>query len=217
MNPAPGTRVPSGLNSRHTYQAAAATFADLAARVSATQLAGPGLGDWSVRELLGHIVSSGLSPVSPYDGQQPDLAAPSAYFAVLNAASLEEIQSVNALTTQNARKIGLELGEDPGPVVSRRVETAMSALKNVDDEDLVATPVGSMRLRDWLPTRTLELVVHSSDIAVATGLEVDFPADALSESAALVARGAAVIGAGLPVLQALTGRDPLPAGFSMVL
>jgi len=73
-----------------------------------------------------------------------------------------------------------------------------------------------MRVGDYLPTRTFELVVHGADIAAATGLPVTFPRAVLAEAAALAARTAVELGRGAAVLAALTGRAALPPGFSVV-
>jgi hypothetical protein len=73
-----------------------------------------------------------------------------------------------------------------------------------------------MRLLDYLPTRTFELVVHSGDLSYAAGLEASPPDDALASALRLAADLARVRGEGLVVLHALTGRRPLPDGFSLV-
>ena len=73
-----------------------------------------------------------------------------------------------------------------------------------------------MRLSTYLPTRTFELVVHGLDIARATGRPVTHPQEAVAEAVALAGAVAARSGRGGDVLLALTGRAPLPAGFSIV-
>ena len=45
-----------------------------------------------------------------------------------------------------------------------------------------------IRLHTYLPTRTFELAVHGLDIARATGLSFDLPADVLDEATVLAAR-----------------------------
>jgi hypothetical protein len=71
-----------------------------------------------------------------------------------------------------------------------------------------------MRVRDWIPTRTLELVVHGMDVARAAGIDVAFPAEAIEEATLLSARLAVKVGDGTVLLQALTGRGTLPEKFS---
>jgi hypothetical protein len=101
-------------------------------------------------------------------------------------------------------------------MVSDLAGRATAALAAVGDDDVVATPVGGMRVRDWLPTRTFELVVHGMDVAAAAGVPFDPPEAAVAEATILAARVAVAVGDGPPVLRALTGRTALPDGFSVV-
>ena len=83
-------------------------------------------------------------------------------------------------------------------------------------DDLLTTPVGGMRLRDYLPTRTLELVVHTCDLLAAVGGEPDVPPQPGAAALALVAGFAADRGTAGPLLLAATGRGPLPSGFTVL-
>ena len=78
------------------------------------------------------------------------------------------------------------------------------------------TAGGGMRVSDYLPTRTFELTVHSLDIARATGLDFVPPTEALADTLALASASALRQGLGVDVLLALTGRQPLPEGSSVV-
>jgi hypothetical protein len=73
-----------------------------------------------------------------------------------------------------------------------------------------------IRLHTYLPTRTFELAVHGLDIARAVGISLVLPAEVLQEATGLAARIAVTEGHGETVLLALTGRDELPASFSIV-
>ena len=74
-----------------------------------------------------------------------------------------------------------------------------------------------MRLRQYLPTRTFELVVHGLDIARAAGLpNPGYSAGLLTAVLELAAAAAVLGGRGPELLLALTGRTGLPAGFSVV-
>jgi hypothetical protein len=81
---------------------------------------------------------------------------------------------------------------------------------------VIETIAGPMRLDEYLPTRTFELVVHGVDIGRATGLVAAYDEVVLAEATVLAARVAVRTGAGVDVLLALTGREALPAGFSVV-
>ena len=75
-----------------------------------------------------------------------------------------------------------------------------------------------MRLENYLPTRTLGLVVHSLDIATALpDIEPpEFSDQLLSEIAMVGATAAVLQGRGVELMLALTGRGSLSPGFSIV-
>ncbi|WP_430790004.1 maleylpyruvate isomerase N-terminal domain-containing protein [Actinoplanes sp. G11-F43] len=204
---------------RRTYRAAAIVFADLASRIPAAGLDGPGLGEWTLRDLLGHTVSSALRQVPAVLAERAPgivVPVPEGYFALLRLAPTEMVAAARTAATDDARATGTVLGDDPAGEISGYIGQATAALAGVSDDDVVATPAGGMRVRDWLPTRTFELVVHASDVAAAAGLPIEFDPETLAESAALAARVAALTGGGLTALRSLTGRGPLPEGFSVL-
>lgn len=204
---------------RRTYRSAAIAFADLVSRIPPDRLDGPGLGEWTLRDLLGHTVSSALAQVPPVlASPAPVLLAdsPESYFAAARKAPPELVAAARAASTDDARDTGKSLGHQPATVVSDHIGRATSALAGAGDDDQVATPAGGMRVRDWLPTRTFELVVHGTDAAVAAGVPISFDADTVAEAAALAARVAVAVGDGPVVLRALTGRGSLPAGFTII-
>ncbi|WP_244931952.1 maleylpyruvate isomerase N-terminal domain-containing protein [Nocardioides sp. W7] len=189
---------------RDTFLEAAEAFADLVARLR-VDLGGPGspgLGDWDLRALVGHT-SRSLVTVSTYLGRAADaveVPSAAAYFlAVRELAAGPEV-------TERGRQAGEVLGADPAAVVRRLLETVADDLVAASEDQLLTTVAGGMRLRDYLPTRTFELVVHGSDIATATGLDWTPPADALAETVGLAGEIALASGAGLDLLRQLTGR-----------
>lgn len=204
---------------RRTYRAAAIAFADLVSRVPVAALDGPGLGEWTLRDLLGHTVSSALRQVPAVLADPAPtclITAPEGYFAAVHKAPPGMVAAAVEASTEDARSTGAALGDHPAGEVSAHIGRATTALAGVSDDDLVATPAGGMRVRDWLPTRTFELVVHGCDAATAAGLPIGLDPDALADAAALAARIAAATGDGLPALRALTGRASLPPGFSVI-
>lgn len=204
---------------RRTYRAAAIVFADLASRLPMASLDGPGLGEWTMRDLLGHTVSSALRQVpTVLADKAPGIVVPvpEGYFALIRLAPTEMVAAARTAASDDARAAGTVLGDDPSGEISGWIGKATAALAGVADDDVVATPAGGMRVRDWLPTRTFELVVHTSDIAAAAGLPIEFDPETLAESAALAARVAALTGGGLTLLRSLTGRTSLPDGFTIV-
>jgi hypothetical protein len=86
------------------------------------------------------------------------------------------------------------------------------------DDALVTSPLGTTStLIGYLPTRTFELAVHTLDLAGAVGVAVPTTlAGPLRASLHLAADLADVRGYAPQVLLALTGRRPLPQGFSVL-
>jgi hypothetical protein len=203
---------------RRTYRAAAVSYADLVGRLPID--ADATFGEWSLRSLVGHTVSSAIRQVPEALATPPAeiaIASPEGYWALARSAPAGLIEAARAESDADAVETGKQLGADPAAVVGELIGRATSALAAAGDDDLVATPAGGMRVRDWLPTRTLELVVHGMDAAETAGVPFEPPAAALAETAAVLARVAAAVGDGQRVIRALTGRGPLPVGFSVVV
>ena len=208
-----------GMDFRRTFRSAAVVFVDLVSRVPVDRWYAPGIGEWSLRELVGHTASSALRQV-------PDvLAAPAGrisvdsaagYWAFARSAPADLYAAAVAASTDIARQTAAMLGDDPAHVLRELAGRATQALAGVGDDDVVATPVGGMRVRDWLPTRTFELVVHGMDVAAAAGLPIEFAPDAVGEATLQATRVATALGDGQAVLRALTGRGALPEKFSIV-
>ena len=188
---------------------AAESFADLVALLPA-DLSGPGLGEWDLRSLVGHT-SRAVSTVSTY------LARPATTIDVPSAAAylLGTRRSIDpADVAERGRQAGMMLGDDAAGFVRRLVETVADDLVAAAHDPLVTTAVGGMRLSDYLPTRTFELVVHGLDVAAAADLAWEPPAEAVQHAADLAAEVAVQRGDGVRLLRLLTGRDP--AGISVV-
>lgn len=215
---------------RRTFRSAAVTFVDLVSRVPADRLDGPGLGSWTLRELIGHTVSSALEqvpavlgtasagkarssalPGAPSGALSVNVSAPEGYFAFVRDVPADVYAAAVTASSDDARRATVFL-DSAGELAGR----ATQALAAVGDDDVVSTPVGGMRVRDWLPTRTFELVVHGCDVAAAAGVPAEFDPAAVSEATLLAARTAVALGDGSAVLSALTGRSSLPEKFSVV-
>ena len=84
------------------------------------------------------------------------------------------------------------------------------------DEALLTTPVGGIRLIDYLPSRVLELTVHIADIAAVVKPDTQAPSSAASVSLHLVADLAIERGCAAPLLLSMTGRGSLAPGFNVL-
>jgi hypothetical protein len=94
------------------------------------------------------------------------------------------------------------------------VDEVLAKVAEFGDGYVLTTVAGPMRLVDYLPTRTFELVVHGLDIARAAGVEATYPEPVVTQAVTLAGQVAVSTGRGPDLLLALTGRQPL--GFSVV-
>jgi uncharacterized protein (TIGR03083 family) len=79
---------------------------------------------------------------------------------------------------------------------------AASARENLDDDPVLATPVGTIRLREYIPTRCVELTIHTMDLRDALGMQPDPTAEGLAVAC--------------DVLRAMLGTDLRPMGMDDV-
>lgn len=174
---------------------------------------GPGLGDWDMRALVGHT-SRALLTVEQYlrtPADRVDAASAAEYYARVGAIPGADADAV----LRRGIAAGAALGADPSPAFDAIVDRVAGSLSGIDDRS-ITTVVGGMRLSDYLPTRTFELIVHGLDISRAAGLRAAPPLPALRSTLELAADLALDSGTGSELLLAITGRGVLPAGFSVL-
>ena len=176
----------------------------------------PGLGEWTVRDLVGHT-SRSLVTVETYLGAEPGevtVGSAAAYYEALRGATS------SPAVTERGRAAGQAMGEDPVAFLTALDQRVQARVAAAADDAFVGTAAGGMRLLDYLPTRTFELVVHTADLLAALDLAAHDvarpPSAALGSALALAAEVAARTGSGTEVLLALTGRRSLPAGFTVL-
>ena len=195
------------------FVAAAGAYVDLVRRIDPATLDRPGLGEWDLRALVGHT-SRSLITVIEYTARPADkIVAPTAadYYRIIAEAFTDA-----AAVAERGRQAGAALGDDPVATVSDLATRARAALDGRAPDYVLTTLIGGMPLAEYLRTRNFELVVHGLDIARATGLPFNAPPEALADAVALAAQTAVALDRGEALLLALTGRDALPPGFSVV-
>jgi len=201
-------------DSRTTFLTAATAFVDQVARIPVDGLTGPGLGDWDLRSLVGHT-SRSLVTVETYLGQPADrITVPTAAAYYLAIAGVTGADS--AAVTERGRQAGAAMGPDPARFVGDLAARVAEVLTAYDDDHVLTTIAGGMRLGDYLRTRVFELVVHGLDIEAASGVGPAFADGPLLDAARLAAEVAVLGGRASDLLLAATGRRPLPDGFSVV-
>lgn len=199
---------------RRAYVEAGEAVCSLVATIDPSVWDGPGLGGWSVRDLVGHAGRSFVT-VTTYlrsgAGQAPTLDHPLDY-----ALAYRMVAADLAGVEERGREAGRALAEDPAASMRTWFDEARAALDAHDDDAPAATLVGVMRLADYLPCRVLELVVHAGDIARALGVTVVIPDDARGVATTYAAGLAAESEHADQVLLALTGRGTLEEPISVV-
>ncbi len=193
---------------------AGAWFAELVGELRPHHWTRPGPGTWDVRALVGHthraLVTLGTYLTVPADDET--CTGTAQYYALAAAATDPAAVAARGVAA------GQELGRHPDATVRASLERVRDALAQVplDQDPLIRTVVGGTRLRAYVPTRTFELAVHGLDLAEACGLDRTPPEHVLAD-AGRTALELAAHGGRLPVvLLALTGRRPLPAGFTVL-
>ena len=206
----------SSHETREHYRSAANAFVATVSSLGQGDWSRPGLGDWTVRDLVGHASRALLTVESYLDTAQttddPAVQDAAAYFRP-TAVSWADPSAV----AERGRQAGAALGDRPADAVAAIAKRVLALVDQNQDNALVNTPVGAMTLLGYLPTRTFELVVHTLDLTAA--VEVPDPAQLtapLSACLQLAVQLAAEQGHGADVLLALTGRRALPAEFSIV-
>jgi uncharacterized protein (TIGR03083 family) len=198
---------------RQAYEQAAQMFVETVRQVGADQWDRIALGAWSVRDLVGHT-NRALLTVETYLGQPAaavEVERPVDYFIRANAALADP-----AAVAARGREAGQMLGADPATAVRQAAERVLAEVETAADDACLSTPVGGMRLIDYLPTRVFELTVHTLDIAATISVPVALPAEAAALTLGLVADLVASRPDKVaPLLLAATGRQALPPGFSV--
>jgi hypothetical protein len=202
-----------------TFTLAGRCFVDLVDRIPGDAWDRDGLGDWDLRSLVGHTSRSLITVITYL--QQPAAAEEVPSAAVYYQLSAQLIAADPAAVTERGRQAGRALGADPAAEIHRLYDEAVAAvgavvLDPMTDDPVITTIAGGMRLSRYLPTRTFELTVHCLDIGAACGLDVTPPASAMREALHLAADVAQLRGDGARLLLAVTGRNSLPAGYSVV-
>ncbi|WBM79755.1 maleylpyruvate isomerase N-terminal domain-containing protein [Cryobacterium breve] len=207
--------------SRNAYRDAAAWFLGTTAAIT-DQWERVALGEWTVRDLVGHTSRSLLTvesylaagrEVSGDPGNSPPVEIASAvdYYAVIGVGAGDP-----AAVAERGRAAGRALGAEPAASVAGIVGRVLAEVDDASGDEYVLTPFGGMPLADYLPTRVFELAVHGLDLAVSLGIPPTVPESAVSIAVHLVGDLAVRGGRGPDLLLAATGRGPLPPGFSVL-
>src|SRR4051794_34881908 len=106
---------------RRSYRSAAVAYADLVARLPADRWDIPAaLGDWTLRDLVGHTASSALRQVPAVRATPASeimVATPEGYFAYGRGVPADVLETAVAASSEDAHATGTSLGDDPAAVI----------------------------------------------------------------------------------------------------
>lgn len=191
---------------RTTFLQAADMFASLCEQIQDEQWDRPGLGEWDVRALVGHTLRA-VTTVASYLAQPaPDAVVCSSageYFALARTIPGADDRAV----ADRGHQAGRDLGPAPVETVHSAIAHTREALATIGDQDpVIATVVGGMRLSSYLPTRTFELLAHTLDLSTATDLAVDPPVAVVESAVQTAAAAVARTSDGVALFRHLVGR-----------
>jgi len=202
------------VSSAALFARSASSFVELLGQIHDDQWELPGLGVWTVRSLAGHTARAILT-VESYLGQEEpsDVTIPDA--AAYYSSVYPQFTDAAAVAARGV-EAGVWLGSDPAAQVSSALTRTLAEVDSQPANRIISIGGMGILLSEYLRTRVLELVVHTIDLARATGIPHSLPTATITEALALASATAAGKGEGETVLLALTGRVELPAGFSVV-
>jgi len=198
---------------RETYLEAGEYFVGVIDKVDIDGWEAPALGEWCVRDLTGHTYRS-FTTVLSYSakpGDKVELERPVDYFLKAFEALADPKQ-----VAERGRAAGLEIIDDPKMMVRGFAMYVKNKLDELSDDHIMATPVGGIRLIDYLPTRTFELIIHTLDLAKAVGVAVEPPSNGMESTLQILGQLALYRGHAPNLILAATGRHGLPDGFSVL-
>jgi uncharacterized protein (TIGR03083 family) len=195
-----------------TFQSAGSAFAELVGHIPDQRWDSPGLGEWSVRDLVGHT-SRALVTVTTYLAEPGDRVELDDGVAYFQAALGTDPASI----ARRGREAGAALGPDPAAAVRQQLARALVAVAATSPATIAETPFGGIRALEYLPTRTFELTVHSLDLRTACQLPAEVPEGPLEAGLELAVRLALRSGKAAQLLLFATGRQlPGRAAFTVL-
>lgn len=198
---------------RAGYTAITDLFIDTVSRVDETQWHQTGLGEWTVRELVGHNCRATFGLI---DGSIDQPAARLDIERPVDFWQGVRTPADNAAIAEEGRKAAAALGDRPLEAVREIANRVRARIDTTPDDTLITTRAGGIRLIDYLATRVFECTIHTLDLAVAIQADIDLPGSAATIALQILGERAQLRGHVIPLLLAATGRRPLPEGLSVL-
>ena len=203
----------SGQEIRETYLEAGDYFVSVVDSIEIDAFDAPALGEWCVRDLVGHTYRS-FTTVLSYSAVPSEKVAferPVDYFLRLLSSDVD-----HGHIAERGRAAGLEIIEDPKMMVRGFAMYVKNKLEELSDDHIMGTLTGGMRLIDYLPTRTFELIIHTMDLTKALGVESSPPRRGMETTLQMIGQLALNRGYAQDLILSSTGRDGLARGFTVL-
>ena len=207
------SRSPFGDKIREAYLESAEFFAGLVDGVDTDAWEKHALGQWTLRDLAGHTYRSISTVVGYSEKPAPKVDVESSTHWIVNVRQNANPDRVAEL----GRSAGLEIMDNPQMMVRGFLNMARDRVTDLDEDFILATPQGGMRLIDYLQLRTMELVIHGGDFARALGVEATPPVSGMQVALQVLTGVAVAEGRGPDLASALTGRSALPIGYNLLI
>ncbi|MCH7622101.1 MAG: maleylpyruvate isomerase N-terminal domain-containing protein [Chloroflexi bacterium] len=130
--------------------------------------------------------------------------------------ALDSLANPSQVVAQRGKEAGQALGNDPKEAIGETAHRVLTLVDQLPDSLIIGLPIGGIRLIDYLPSRVMELTIHTLDLAAALELRIQPPPPALTVTLRLLADLATETTQGGDVALALAGRQPLPEGFNLL-
>ncbi len=183
-----------------------------------TDFTAPGLGVWDVMGLTGHLLRAIRTPLTylaepePSGEPLPDAAA--YYERYLRRRADGPATVDRAVADRGSEELAALTPAEVAPAFENAASALRSVLPATPAERRLPSPMGVMRIQDYLRTRNLEVVVHGVDLSRATGVPWQPPDEPLQDTLTLLTEVALRRGRATDLLMVLTGRQadtpPLP-------
>ena len=203
----------SGQEIRETYLEAGDYFVSVVDSIEIDLFDAPALGEWCVRDLVGHTYRSFTTVLSysAVPSNKVDFERPVDYFLRLLSSDVN-----HGHIAERGRAAGLEIIEDPKMMVRGFAMYVKNKLEELSDDHIMGTLTGGMRLIDYLPTRTFELIIHTMDLTKALGVESRPPRSGMETTLLMIGQLALNRGYAQDLILSSTGRDGLARGFTVL-
>ncbi len=176
----------------------------------------PGLGEWTVAELIAHLIRGAGLLATYLDVEVPADAEPACDRVAYFAFSAEELDEMSAGVAERSRADARSIGT--GALVDAFCGSRLRTVERVEDlapDALVHTFRGPMAVAEYAATRVLELTVHHMDLCRALNLPVTSDPSALAVTVGIIeglldGERPADLSDDTAFVLAATGRDPHP-------